>query len=163
MLVARDQQLFLPRHLARPRSSSTASATRCARATTAAALRKRTSDGFGGTSSFTWKEEVWLFNLGPTQFRRGNSSGPGYTMNSRYPWYRAIAEKGLLTLEHERDLSGGFTGWDDFFALTQAGVQRTATVVLTPEGAKIGSHQDAILLRRSTFTTRTGSTHRALG
>lgn len=90
-----------------------------------------------------WKEDVWLFNLGPIQFRRGDSSGPGYTMYSRYPWYRVMAEKGLIKLETERDLSGGFSGWNDFFALTQAGVQRTATVVLTSEGAKIGSLQNA--------------------
>lgn len=86
-----------------------------------------------------WKEEVKLFLLGPIQFRRGNSSGPGYAMLSDYPLYRSVTEKGLLRLDDERDLSGSFTGWNDFFALTQSGVQRTATVALTDQGAKLGS------------------------
>ena len=91
-----------------------------------------------------WKEELRVFKLGSIQFRRGNSSGPGYDMLSSYPRYRALANKGLLKLENDRDLSGNFTGWNDFFALTQSGVQRTSTVVLTPEGAKIGTvHQVA--------------------
>lgn len=87
------------------------------------------------------KNDGQLILLGSIQFRRGNSSGPGFDMFSKYPVYRALASKGLLKLENERDLSGNFTGWNDFFALTQAGVQRTATVVLTPEGAQLGTVQ----------------------
>ncbi|HVL69458.1 MAG TPA: peptidylprolyl isomerase [Vicinamibacterales bacterium] len=66
-------------------------------------------------------------------------SGPCYTALNRYPLYRAMADGGLLALFDERDLSGSFTGWGDFLALTQAGVQRTATVGLTPKGQALGS------------------------
>lgn len=84
-----------------------------------------------------WSRDIRAFKLGAVQFRRGDPDGPPYAM------YRELAERGLLHLENERDLSAGFTGWNDFFALTQAGVQRTATVSLTPEGKRIGSHQNA--------------------
>lgn len=50
------------------------------------------------------------------------------------PAYRAFADAGLIDITNERDLTAAFTGWDDFFVLTQAGVRRTAIVTLTADG-----------------------------
>lgn len=74
------------------------------------------------------------FQLGVVRFRRQ----PNMTM---YKLTAALAKNGLLSLENDQDLSAKFTGWDDFLALTQSGVERVATVALTPAGAKLGTLQ----------------------
>jgi len=72
--------------------------------------------------------------LGEVRFYR-----EGMPNMSMYKLTAALAKKGLVRLDNDRDLSGKFTGWDDFLALTQTGVQRVASVALTPEGAKLGT------------------------
>lgn len=78
-------------------------------------------------------EKATVF-LGEVRFyRAGVPNMPMYRLTA------ALAKKGLLRIDNDRDLSGKFTGWDDFLALTQSGVQRVASVALTPEGAKLGT------------------------
>jgi hypothetical protein len=93
-----------------------------------------------------WKSATVHAFLGPLQFRHdplnqysNAKDEPCYDYFRRYPVYQTLASKGLLTLSDERNLTGAFTGWQDFYALTQKGVQRTATIALTPEGTKTGS------------------------
>jgi hypothetical protein len=54
------------------------------------------------------------------------------------PLYRAFAANGLITITDERDLTSGFTGWGDWFQLTQSGVRRTAKITLTEKGKQSG-------------------------
>ncbi len=55
---------------------------------------------------------------------------------SELPIYRALAAKGLISIANERDLTSNFGGWGDWFALTQDGIKRTATVSIEDENLK---------------------------
>ncbi|MGK2962003.1 MAG: ankyrin repeat domain-containing protein [Gemmatimonadaceae bacterium] len=57
---------------------------------------------------------------------------------SEFPLYRALAAEGYLTISDERSLTGAFTGWGDFYQLTQRGVQRTASISVTEKGRENG-------------------------
>jgi hypothetical protein len=84
------------------------------------------------------KIAVGLF-LDAVQFRRDGSPTELVAGSlGKYPVYRAFSDQGLIILNQERDLSAGFSGWNDWLKLTQAGVQRTAWVTLTVEGSKRG-------------------------
>lgn len=50
------------------------------------------------------------------------------------PLYKAAESQGLIRIVDERDLTGEFTGWSDFYQLSQIGVQKTARMELTPRG-----------------------------
>lgn len=86
-----------------------------------------------------WGQPSLLLNLGEVQFRRGNAYSATFAPVSEYPMYQAVAAMGLVRLERERDLTASFTGWDDWSALTQTGVQRVASVALLPEGEKLAT------------------------
>lgn len=58
---------------------------------------------------------------------------------SELPLYRAFSARGFITVTDERDLTSGFTGWDDWLQLTQSGVRRTARVTLTDRGRHSGN------------------------
>lgn len=87
--------------------------------------------------------ELWLGNI---SFVREGTIDPqkGREPLSKYALYRAYAELGLLFLDSDQDLSSGFTGWNDFFALSQSGVQRRANVLL-PDGAGEGGQSGTVL------------------
>jgi len=87
----------------------------------------------------SWGQPRLMLILGEVQFRRGDAPSTTFAPLTAYPMYQAVAAMGLVRLERERDLSASFTGWSDFWSLTQAGVQRLATVVLLPQGEKIGT------------------------
>jgi hypothetical protein len=55
--------------------------------------------------------------------------------------YEDMVKAGVLSLTDERDLTKNFGGWNDFFALSQNGVRRTATTSLTDRGKAIGKPQ----------------------
>lgn len=88
------------------------------------------------------KEHIQQITLGPLAFRTQDSESPADTSISVYPLYQSFAKAGLIALENERDLSTGFSGWSDFLAQAQQGVQRVANVKLTEAGAKLGKLQD---------------------
>lgn len=62
---------------------------------------------------------------------------------SELPLYRAFAAEGLITITDERDLTNGFSGWSDWFQLTQSGVRRTAKIALTGKGMQSGEVKKA--------------------
>lgn len=99
------------------------------RDSTAATLIQNYLDGY----------DVIVANLGVVEFRRGNVSSGTFDRYAMYPMYQSLAAMGLIRLEDERDLASGFTGWGDFLALSQNGVQRVATVTLTPQGERTGT------------------------
>ena len=86
-----------------------------------------------------WGQPTVQLNLGEVQFRRGDEYSGTFAPMTVYPMYQAAATMKLIRLEQERDLSASFTGWNDWFALTQAGVQRVATVTLLPGGEKVAT------------------------
>lgn len=86
--------------------------------------------------------DLLLVKLGQVEFRRGNESGPGFDRLDTYPMYKAVEKMGLVKIENDRDLTGQFSGWNDFMALTQKGVQRLATISLTTEGQRTGNVRD---------------------
>lgn len=89
------------------------------------------------------RTELWL---GQISFVREGTIDPrnGREQLSKYALYKAYAELGLLFLDSDQDLSSGFTGWNDFLALSQSGVQRRANVLL-PDGAGEGGQSGTLL------------------
>lgn len=98
-----------------------------------------------------WQEDRRYFRLGSVKFYRPDPLGeteasfaPDRVPLVAYKRYAAFAVLGLIRLDGDRDLSQAFTGWGNFGALTQQGVQRVANVFVTPEGAKRGTvHENA--------------------
>jgi len=83
-----------------------------------------------------WKDDGKIsFLLGPVRFRRDSwQYADGTALLTHYPCYQAAAQAGLLTLSDERDLTRNFGNWNDFWALTQNGINRLATTTLTDDG-----------------------------
>jgi hypothetical protein len=78
--------------------------------------------------------------LGAVKFVAENPEmAKGRESVSEWPLYEAFAKRGIITLSDERDLTRNFGGWDDFFALSQSGVRRTATVRLSERGKAAGT------------------------
>ncbi|HYB93810.1 MAG TPA: hypothetical protein VEC39_02480 [Vicinamibacterales bacterium] len=96
-------------------------------------------------SHFDSESKVILY-FGQLRFIREGVANPlkGTDTLRRYPLYKAFADLGLVFLDGNRDLSQQFTGWNDFFSLTQSGVQRTANVLL-PDGAGEGGPSGTLL------------------
>ena len=85
--------------------------------------------------------------VGPISFGSKDASdiATGNVPRKLYPMYDAFAKNGLLKLENERQLTGEFSGWNDFLASTQFGISRVATFSLTDLGAKrshVGSEEN---------------------
>ena len=91
-----------------------------------------------------WNGATLGLVAGEVRFIAGGMAGrtpdasKGEDALSELPLYRAFAAKGLITISDERDLTGSFTGWNDWFQLTQSGVRRTARVALTERGRQSG-------------------------
>lgn len=80
--------------------------------------------------------EVRFIDVGMAGRRPDASKGEDAL--SELPLYRAFAAKGLLKITAERDLTSRFSGWNDWFELTQSGVRRTARITLTEKGRQTG-------------------------
>src|SRR6266481_7687499 len=81
--------------------------------------------------------------IDPTIAQRPPDASKGEDALSELPLYRAFVKKGFITLSDERDLTTAFTGWGDWFQLTQSGVRRTARVTLTDTGRTRGELKKA--------------------
>ena len=78
--------------------------------------------------------------LGDIMFVSGNAdTSKGRDSITEWPLYEAFARNGVLSVRNVRDLTGQFTGWNDFFALTQSGVRKTATIAATDQGKARGT------------------------
>lgn len=87
-----------------------------------------------------WNQPIVGLLLGNVRFVAGQGeSAKGRDKLSELPLYRAFASKGLITISDERDLTQNFGGWNDWFQLTQDGVRRTATIVVTDRGRSQGT------------------------
>jgi len=69
----------------------------------------------------------------------GPDTSKGRDSVREWPVYEAFARNGVLTVQNVRDLTGQFTGWNDFLALTQGDVRKTATVAATEHGKSKGT------------------------
>lgn len=89
------------------------------------------------------RAELWFGNM---NFVREGSIYPrnGREPLRKYALYKAYADLGLVYLDSDQDLSSRFTGWNDFFSLSQSGVQRRANVLL-PDGAGEGGQSGTLL------------------
>ena len=91
-----------------------------------------------------WNHHDFGLVLGEVKFVDGMTDLSGNRVALRLlPLYRAFAQKGFISLSDERDLTSNFGGWDDWFQLSQAGVRRTAKVVLTDAGRAAGDLKES--------------------
>ncbi|MDO8680202.1 MAG: hypothetical protein Q7R30_16915 [Acidobacteriota bacterium] len=80
--------------------------------------------------------------LGDVRFVTGDEDlYKGRESVTRRDLYQELADAKLITLTNQRDLTGGFSGWGDFFELSQAGVRATATVAATAKGQALHDAQ----------------------
>lgn len=87
----------------------------------------------------SWNEERFTLLLGKVQFVDGAGSLEGRRVSlASLPTYRAFARSGLVQMINERDLTDNFTGWNDWFQLTQNGVRHVATIRATDEASAAG-------------------------
>ena len=80
--------------------------------------------------------------LGEVRFVVRDSDDPpdmakGEDALSEFPLYVAFAQRGIITILDEQDVSGGSVGRPDLFALRQQGVQKIATISRGPDSTGV--------------------------
>ena len=87
-----------------------------------------------------WNDADVGLVLGSVTFVSENANmAKGRESLKEWPLYEAFVKNGVLRLQNVRDLTGQFTGWNDWLSLTQSGVRKTATVLLTEQGKVKGT------------------------
>lgn len=103
------------------------------------------SDALGDGEARNLIENLWNkpdvgLMLGEVKFVAENpDAAKGRESISEWPLYQAFAKKGVITIGNVKDLTQNFSGWNDWFSLTQSGVRKTATIKLTEGGGKAGT------------------------
>jgi hypothetical protein len=88
-----------------------------------------------------WKESrplrvhLGTFEITKDEFDISKQRLPKYTLDS----YKAWEQVGLIKIETQKDLSSGFTGWDDWNKLFVEGVQSVAYIRATEKGMPMGA------------------------
>lgn len=109
--------------------------------------------------SLLWSEPDVRLWLGDVRFVNSSMLGrtlePGEASLADEGLYAAYARKGFIEFHVGPDLADRFTGWDDWFQLTQGGVRKRARVSATTDGLGAGkvttvSGVDALEIRSST-------------
>ncbi len=86
-----------------------------------------------------WNRPDVILLLGKVKFVTKNPSlGQDQDLTTEWPIYRAFARDGVITITNKRDLTKSFTGWNNWFNLTQDNIRLIATIGLTPKGRQRG-------------------------
>ena len=95
-----------------------------------------------------WNGNFYGIILGGVKFKSDSpfeshgtaNASKGIENYQELPIYEAFAREGIISMT-QRDLSKDFTGFGDFFELSQNGIRKTAQVTLTEKGRASGAIQ----------------------